>query len=198
MANVNIPQLNGGVVQSTLTGAELLEAYNVPGANVPVAANSLMFPIVGDISLKPSGDVTGATDTATLLAYSVSAAANVSASPGYSSNVGSNLGVLHAGDYYVNTSILDSTPAAKATAFRLLGRGMNETRIHYTPSVAGTPLIRNKRWLNMMFEDISFIGNDPTANFFNSLEQGGLSNIQENIFTKCAFTGSWLNIMLKT
>jgi len=182
-----------------LQGNETVPLQTPGGVTSRRSALDYMFPIVGDISCKPSGDTSGVTDTANMLAYWAAAAANTRTSAGLSALVGTTLGQLHSGDYWVNSSILDgSTPNPKSESCMFVGRGMGATAIHYTPTVPGTPFIRNKRWLNLMFRDITFVGNDPTADFFQSLEQGGASNIQENIFTRCAWVGSWQNIMLKT
>jgi hypothetical protein len=58
MANLNINQLNGGTVQTTVTGAELFEAYNASGVNVPMSLDTILVPI----TVLPSGDSTGTTD----------------------------------------------------------------------------------------------------------------------------------------
>jgi hypothetical protein len=183
-------------VPNPLGGTEVTSLMQ-GGVTYQAPSNALMFPIIGDLSCKPSGDTTGATDTATFLAYWAAAAANVRTSAGISSPAGTTLGVLHAGDYFVNSSILDGSNI-KATSCRWVGRGQNETAIHYVPTVLGTPMFLNKRWLNLMFDDISWVGNDATANWMNSAEQGGLSNIQRNIFTRCAWHGAWQNIALYT
>jgi len=175
-----------------LTGAKLKTNL----ADINTMSAELYGRIFNEIMIPPSGDTSGATDTANLAAYFALAAGSTRSSAGLSGAIGATSCLLGNGDYWLNNNVLNGTPAFKAAGIKLYGRGPNKTAVHYTPTTPGTPLITNKRWLNFEMQDISFIGNDATADFFQSLEQGGFTNIQDNLFANIQWIGAWQSLFL--
>lgn len=151
--------------------------------------------IVSETFIQPSGDTSGATDTAAIQAYYTAAAAALRTSTGISAPVGTLNVMLGNGDLFFNASALNGNPT-KAIGVRLSGRGKNRTAVHYTPTVPGTPMFVNNRWLDFEVADLSFVGNDANADFLQSLEQNSLSNIQDNRFDAVEWIGSWQNIFM--
>jgi len=150
--------------------------------------------------LTPSGDTSGAADTANMKAAYVLAAVGSRTVTGESDQIGTTTINLGHGTFYINAAqamMSSSVPTVKVSGLVFKGAGSDLTIVVYTPSTSG-PLCLNQRWLNVQFEGITFFGNDVNSNFLDSFEQGGLTNIQDYRFTDVAWNGSWQNIHLLT
>jgi hypothetical protein len=148
--------------------------------------------------LVPSGDTTGALDAVAFAAFEAAAVTALSAPSGFSSDTGNLTLTLGPGDFYINTSgafMGNAGLAIKGIGIKWRGAGIDLTRIHYVPSVSG-PMCINKYWLNPTFEDMTFYCTDANSDFIHSLEQGGLSNIQDYRFRNVSWEGSWQYIAL--
>lgn len=150
--------------------------------------------------LEASGDTSGAADTANLQAAYALAAVGSRTVTGESDPLGSVTIRLGSGTFYVNAAralMSPSSPLAKISGLVIRGEGSSLTTVVYSPSTSG-PLCLNQRWLNVQFHGITFLGNDANSDFFDSFEQGGLTNIQEYLFSDVTWNGSWQNIHLLT
>ncbi len=152
------------------------------------------------VHLTPTGDTSGALDTANLRAAYALAAVGSRVVTGESDPCGTTtIGFGH-GTFYINAAqamMSASTPTGKIDGLTFRGQGSDLTTIVYTPSSSG-PLCLNQRWLVVKFEGITFLGNDANSDFLDSFEQGGLTNIQDYRFTDVTWNGSWQNIHLLT
>jgi hypothetical protein len=153
-------------------------------------------------ALIPSGDTSGATDTAAFIAAYNLAVSNPLAEPGGGSFGGFAVIALDGGIFYINQSYammpgLTNGPTVKMSGLKFRGAGSGITWIVYTPATVG-PLCYNRFISNVQFEGISFFGNSITSDFYQSSEQGGASNIQHFNHTDCTWTHDWQNIALFT
>jgi hypothetical protein len=150
--------------------------------------------------LEASGDTSGATDTANLRAAYALAAVGGRTVTGESDPLGTVIISLGNGTFYVNAALAmmsPSSPTTKINGLVFRGGGSSLTTVVYSPSTSG-PLCLNQRWLNVQFHGITFLGNDANSDFFDSFEQGGLTNIQSYLFSDVTWNGSWQNIHLLT
>jgi hypothetical protein len=83
------------------------------------------------------------------------------------------------------------------SGLKFKGAGSDLTWIVYSPSTPG-PLCYNRFIGNVQFEGITFQGASTASDFYQSSEQGGLSNIQYFNHYDCAWQGSWQNLALVT
>lgn len=153
-------------------------------------------------ALSPSGDVTGNTDTAALLAAYKLAVSNPILEPGGSSYGGYAVIQFNAGIFYINAAYtmmsgLTNGPSVKMSGLKFKGAGQSLTWIIYSPATPG-PLCYNRLIGNVQFEGITFYGNSTTSDFYQSSEQNGASNIQYFNHYDCAWTNNWQNLALVT
>jgi hypothetical protein len=173
-----------------------------------VTANSAAITVLqGEISLGPfdsalvaSGDTTGATDTAALIAAYARAAASNRIVTGISDQCGTARIFFGPGSFFINASnamMSTSSPGVKVRGLLFEGAGSDLTTISYTPGSSG-PLCTNNRWQNVRFRGMTFIGNDSASDFLDSAELSGLTNIQYYDFFDVSWTGSWQYICYLT
>lgn len=151
-------------------------------------------------TLSPSGDATGATDTAAFIAAYNLAVSHPVIEPGGSAFGGYSVIALNGGIFYLNQPYammngLTAGPTVKMAGLRFVGIGSDITWVVYTPATPG-PLCYDRLIGNLQFEGITFYGNDVASDFLQASEQGGTTNIQHFNFTDCAWQGSWQNIHL--
>lgn len=169
------------------------------GPTGPVGAGSNLVGAFGSV-LQPSGDVTGAIDTAAILAaYQLAVSAPV-VQPGGSASGGFAVIAFNAGVFYINApytmmSGLTHGPTVKMSGLKFKGAGSSLTWIVYTPSSPG-PLCYNRLIGNVQFEGITFHGNSTTSDFYQSSEQGATTNIQYFNHEDCIWKNMWQNIAL--
>jgi hypothetical protein len=151
-------------------------------------------------ALTPSGDTSGVTDTAAFISAYNLAVSNPLLEPDGNAFGGYAVIALNGGVFYINQAYammpgLTKGPTVKMWGLKFRGAGQGLTWIVYTPATPG-PLCYNRLIGNVQFEGINFFGNSATSDFYQSSEQGGLSNIQYFNHTDCAWSGSWQNIAL--
>jgi hypothetical protein len=151
-------------------------------------------------ALVASGDTSGVTDTAAFISAYNLAISNPLIEPGGSAYGGYAVIALNGGVFYINQSYammpgLTKGPVVKMSGLKFKGAGSDITWIVYTPATPG-PLCYNRLIGDVQFEGITFYGNSTTSDFYQSSEQGGLSNIQYFNHYDCAWYGSWQNIAL--
>jgi hypothetical protein len=150
--------------------------------------------------LSASGDISGITDTAAFIAAYNLAISNPLIEPGGSAFGGYAVIALNGGIFYINQAYammpgITKGPTVKMSGLKFKGAGSSLTWIVYTPSTPG-PLCYNRLIGNVQFEGITFFGNSTTSDFYQSSEQGGLSNIQYFNHSDCAWANNWQNITL--
>jgi len=151
-------------------------------------------------ALNASGDTSGVTDTAAFISAYNLAISNPLIQPDGDAFGGYAVIALNAGVFYINQSYammpgLTKGPTSKMWGLKFKGAGQGLTWIVYTPATPG-PLCYNRLIGNVQFEGITFFGNSATSDFYQSSEQGGLSNIQYFNHYDCAWEGTWQNIAL--
>jgi hypothetical protein len=169
------------------------------GPTGPGGGGSNQIGVLGT-ALSPSGDVTGNTDTAALLAAYNLAVSVATLQPGGSTFGGNAVIQFNGGIFYINApytmmSGLTNGPTQKFSGLKFKGAGQGITYIVYSPSTPG-PLCYNRLIGDVQFEGISFFGNSGTSDFYQSSEQNGTSNIQYFNHQDCSWGGSWQNISL--
>lgn len=176
-----------------LQGPEDIEVQ-VGGVNLRTTpAGLLIFSGSQYSSFLPlSGDVTGATDTPLFIAADVLAGQGARTVTGESDPLGYSHTLLGSGTYFINASNALMNPANRAAKVRgrvFEGRGSDLTTIVYT----GTgPLATNQYWQNVRFLGMTVV-NTTGQDFHWSQEQGGTSNIQNNLVEDFKLDGGWNN-----
>jgi hypothetical protein len=154
---------------------------------------------VNALFVPPSGDTTGATDTANLIAAINQAASTARSIPGASDPVSTSELRFAAGTYTINLAgalMNAATLTAKLQGLRLTGAGgEGQTTFLYAPGTAG-PMLTNQRWLGLTFIDISFRCTVAGCDFMQSQEQGGLTSVQSYKFVRCTWNGFQNDFML--
>jgi len=202
MPNANISDLNGGAVITALDGSELFECEK-GGVNLPTNLNAIIAAAIGfalGIFVPASGDASGVTDLANMAAAATKVASGVTL---YNGANWVNTSIRLSGSTYFLTGacpwMMASQLSHNTFGIKVQGMGAGATRIDYTPSVAGTPFLTNQWLLGSVFEDIAFVGHDATADFLASVEGTlGGGNIQDYVFSRCTWGGSWNNIFTLT
>jgi hypothetical protein len=167
-------------------------------------SGSNLLGILGS-AISPSGDTSGVTDTAAFISAYNLAVSNPLIQPDAGTFGGFAIIALNGGVFYINQSYammpgLTKGPTVKMSGLKFRGAGQNLTWIVYAPSTPG-PLCYNRFIGNVEFEGITFYGsgtNALTSDFYQSSEQGGLSNIQYFNHYDCSWEGNWQNIVLAT
>lgn len=177
------------------------QATTIAGLSTSSAANtSLLSRIITakDTQMAATNDVTGATDTANLIAAINLAATSGRTVPGASDPSGTAVIYFGPGTYYINSANALMGPAtlsAKLRGLTLVGAGSSVTSIVFMPSVAG-PMMTNQRWQSILTMDISFICTTSGCDFLQSQEQAGLTNIQAFNWIRCGWSGFQNDFML--
>lgn len=186
----------------TLGGTEAVPlqlAAGGPGSTQQTPLNALIAAAIGfalGLFIPASGDTSGITDLANMNAAATKAANSAVLYNGtFRVNTGYRLGP---GTFYLVNAcplLLPTQINHNTTGIKCQGMGSQATRIDYTPSVAGTPFLTNQWLIGTVFQDISFVGHDLTADFLASVEgTGGGGNIQDYHFYRCQWGGNWNNI----
>jgi len=178
---------------SALTGAELVPLWQ-GGVTKQTPLSSLLGQ--GSITLYPSGDTTGATDTAAFQAAYAAAVAGIVTVAWSSNRVGTVSIRLGAGIFYINAAgaMMTTGISANTAGLRFVGAGAFVTTIRYIPTVSGA-LCTNSYWQGVSFEGMSFSCSDSASDFMDSNMVGA---VQDLTFTNCTWSGSWNNIFSLT
>jgi hypothetical protein len=196
--------INIGTFANDTTGDPIQAAFskcnfNFNALNTAIGSAQAFVGLQGSI-LSPTGDQTGFLDTLNLsIAYS-RAVSNPTLQPGGSAYGTYAVVAFGPGVYYINQAYammpgLTNGPTLKLDGLKFVGAGQSLTIINYSPATPG-PLCYNRLIQNVQWEGIFFYGNSATSDFYQSSEQGGLSNIQYFNFSDCGWGGTWQNICL--
>lgn len=171
-----------------------LTTVDLPGgfSTVPSSIASLNQQFSAQIYLAASGDTTGATDRANLIAAASTVAASFRLPPSSSSFVPGLMIQLGPGNFYFTQCLAGLLPTTnlKMTGFWLRGSGRGVTWVDYNPSIS-CPMWTNQKWLEVMMSDMSIVGHDPNSDFLWSQEQAGVSNVQDYTFVDLDIVGTW-------
>jgi hypothetical protein len=136
--------------------------------------------VASELYLAPSGDTSGVTDRANLIADINTLASGIYLPTGGSSYLPAVKIVFGPGQFYFTTGGINlfGTDILKVSGLWLQGQGNGLTQINYSPTVATAPLFINQRGLNVHVTDMGFTEGGTAADFLWSQEQAGLSNVQ--------------------
>lgn len=184
-----------------LTGTELV-ALVQGGANVQTAVSNIgsgSSGTPGELMWTASGDTSGVTDRASLVAI-LNTIATTTRLPPLASQHFSNYYVRAGpGTFYLTTGGINLLNAvrSKVQGLWIQCSGNGVTNIDYNPS-ASAPLFINQYALDLKMTDCTFTGHDQSSDFAWMQEQAQASNIQDYTFQDDEWNGSWNRIFRLT
>ena len=195
MTVLNIPNQNGGVFASTLNNADVFECVQ-GGVNKPVLYSTIIQVLLGGIPYFPSGDSVGNTDDTNFDAIMTQIAATHVLPPTASSYVPQLKLIWMPGIFYHNRTHTMTTAGLKQSGLWWQGSGRGDTFVYYNPPTT-QPHFINRQWLFVKGTDINWKSADPVSDFMWQQEQAGVSNIQDETWYECNWSG-YNNIFRKT
>ena len=169
-------------------------------ALVAVGLAAVFVPL-GNISVSPSGDTSGATDLARIQAAINAVAASKRLPPSFSQNAATAYIQFQPGTFYLTASIGNilgsaNTSKIQGIVFECSGKG-GVTTIDYNPGTSA-PLFTNNHGLEVEFRGCTFEGHDTGSDFLWSQEQAGVTNVQDYVFVDDVWQGTWQSVMRLT
>jgi hypothetical protein len=175
-----------------LTGSELVPLVQ-SGANVQTAISNLGASSgnPGQLLWQASGDTTGVTDRASLIAIlNTLATSNLRLPAPANAYYPSYYIRAGPGTFYITTGGIDLKfwTGAKIQGVWIQGSGRGVTDIDYNPS-ASAPLFLEQSILDLKMTDMTVYSHDSTSDFMWAQEQGGVSNIQDFTWQDMEWSG---------